>query len=95
MDLRKLFRKHAALTQLLIELAPEELILASPVDARKRGGFVAFRFKDAKGLAKKLEKRRVVSSARPPDILRFGLSPLYHSEADVRALARRLAAILG
>jgi len=68
---------------------------ASPADPRKRGGFVAFRIRNAKALAKELEKRKVVASARPPDILRFGLSPLYHSEADVRALARRLHAILG
>jgi kynureninase len=91
----KLFEKHAALSQLLIELAPEQLGLASPADPRRRGGFVAFRHRNAAKLAKQLERRRVVCSARPPDILRFGLSPLYHSEADVRALARRLDAILG
>jgi kynureninase len=89
-----LFTRHAALSQLLIDLAPKELALASPSDPRMRGGFVAFRFRNAKGLAKELETRKVVASARPPDILRFGLSPLYHSEADIRALARRLRAAL-
>ena len=87
---KDLFARHAALSQLLIELAPDELSLASPADPRSRGGFVAFRVRGAKALAKELERRRVVASVRPPDILRFGLSPLYHSEADVRALARRL-----
>jgi kynureninase len=95
MDLKRMFKKHAELSQLLIELAPAQLVLASPVDPRQRGGFVAFRFRNAKALAKALEKRKIVASARPPDILRFGLSPLYHSEADVRSLARRLQAILG
>ncbi|HEY6823805.1 MAG TPA: aminotransferase class V-fold PLP-dependent enzyme, partial [Steroidobacteraceae bacterium] len=90
-----LFARHAELSQLLIQLAPKELALASPVDPRRRGGFVAFRFRNAKGLAQELERRKVVASARPPDILRFGLSPLYHTESDVRALARRLHAILG
>jgi kynureninase len=80
---------------LLISLAPEALTLASPLDARQRGGFVAFRVRGAKALTKELERRRVVASARPPDIIRFGLSPLYHTEADVRALARRLNAALG
>jgi kynureninase len=88
-----LFARHAALSQLLIGLAPKELALASPADPRRRGGFVAFRFWNAKGLAKELERRKVVASARPPDILRFGLSPLYHSEAEVRALARRLKSV--
>ena len=95
MDLKRLFRKHAELSQLLIDLAPKELELASPADPRQRGGFVAFRHPHAKKLAQKLEKLRVVASARPPDILRFGLSPVYHSKADVRALARRLRAVLG
>jgi kynureninase len=94
MNLQRLFRKHAKLSQLLIDLAPKELVLASPADPRLRGGFVAFRCRNAKGLAKELERRKVVASARPPDILRFGLSPLYHSEADIRALARRLRAAL-
>ena len=94
MDLKKLFAKHAALSRLLIDLAPASLALASPPEARRRGGFVAFRHRNAKGLAKALEKRRVVASARPPDIVRFGISPLYHSESDVRELARRLDAIL-
>jgi kynureninase len=90
-----LFRRHAALSQLLIELAPEELVLASPSDPRRRGGFVAFRHRHAGALVEELQARRVVASLRPPNIVRFGLSPLYHSEADVRSLARRLKAILG
>jgi len=94
MDLKKLFRKHAALSQLLIDLAPEELILASPADARRRGGFVAFRYWQADALVAELQSRRVVASLRPPNIVRFGLSPLYHRESDVRELARRLQAIL-
>jgi kynureninase len=90
MDLKILFKRHAELSQLLIHLAPKELALASPGDAARRGGFVAFRHRGAKRIAKELEKRRVVASVRPPDILRFGISSLYHSEADVRALARKL-----
>jgi kynureninase len=90
----KLFARHAALSQLLVELAPEELILASPQDPRRRGGFVAFRYRHAEALVAELQARRVVASVRPPNIVRFGLSPLYHREADVRELARRLKAIL-
>jgi len=95
LNVRELFRKHAALSQLLIELAPEDLILASPADPRRRGGFVAFRHRHAEALVEELQSRRVVASVRPPNIVRFGLSPLYHSAAAVRELARRLAAILG
>jgi kynureninase len=94
MNPRRLFEKHAALSQLLIRLAPVELVLASPADPARRGGFVAFRHRHAGALVEELQARRVVASLRPPNIVRFGLSPLYHSEADVRALASRLKAIL-
>jgi kynureninase len=93
-NLPELFKKHAALSQLLIDLAPEELVLASPGDSRRRGGFVAFRHRHADALVEELQSRRVVASVRPPNIVRFGLSPLYHRESDVRELARRLRAIL-
>jgi kynureninase len=95
MNLSELFKKHASLSQLLIALAPEDLILASPQDPRRRGGFVAFRYRQAEALVEELQARRVVASARSPNIVRFGLSPLYHRETDVRELARRLKAILG
>ncbi len=90
----ELFRKHAALSQLLISLVPEELILASPSDPHRRGGFVAFRHRQAEALVEELQARRVVASVRKPNIVRFGLSPLYHRETDVRELARRLHAML-
>jgi kynureninase len=89
-DLPQLFQRHISLSQLLVALAPKELELVSPRDPRQRGGFVAFRCRNAKKLVSALERRRVVASSRPPDIVRFGLSPLYHREADVRELARRL-----
>lgn len=88
--LSSLYARHETLSQLLIRLAPKELELASPEDPDKRGGFVAFCHRNAKKLVKELERRRVVASMRPPDIVRFGISPLYHREADVRELARRL-----
>jgi kynureninase len=93
-ELPALFARHAALSELLIALAPKELELASPREAARRGGFVAFRRRGAKRLAAALQRRGVVASYRPPDILRFGLSPLYHRAADVRALAARLSLAL-
>jgi kynureninase len=94
MELPQLFQQHIGLSQLLVALAPKELKLVSPSDPRRRGGFVAFRCRNAKKLVADLERRRVVASSRPPDIVRFGLSPLYHREADVRELARRLRSTL-
>ncbi len=89
-----LFARHARLSQLLIDLAPPALALASPRDPARRGGFVAFRCAAATALVAALERRRVVVSYRPPDIVRFGLSPLYHRPADIRELGRRLESAL-
>jgi kynureninase len=92
---RAAFDKHARLGELLIraveELAPQSgLQLASPRDAARRGGFVAFRHAQAAKLADALNAAGVVVSHRKPDILRFGLSPLYHRYLDIWELAVRL-----
>jgi kynureninase len=91
---RTAFEKHARLGDLLIraveEFAPESgLALASPREAAQRGGFVAFRHARAAALAEALNAAGVVISHRKPDILRFGLSPLYHRYLDIWQLAVR------
>ena len=92
---RAAFDKHARLGDLLIraveEMAPESgLALASPREAARRGGFVAFRHAKAAALADALNAAGVIVSHRKPDILRFGLSPLYHRYLDIWQLAVRL-----
>ena len=65
------------------------MILASPQDTRRRGGFVAFRYRQAEALVEELQARRVVAWVRKPNILRFGLSARGHRDADVREVARQ------
>ena len=87
------FAKHAALSDLLIRLVEQQcpdLSLASPRDPARRGGFVSFRHRDAAAFADALEGAKVVASYRAPDVVRFGLSPLYHRYADIWALGERL-----
>jgi kynureninase len=93
-DPAELFERHAALSELLIRVVPRGLELVSPKDPARRGGFVAFRYPAAKQLVAALERRHIVASYRPPDIVRFGLSPLYHRAADIRELGRRLSQVL-
>lgn len=93
-DLARAFAAHRKLTQFLIELAPPPLELVSPRDPERRGGFVAFRLRRAAALVRALEQRRVIASYRPPDIVRFGLSPLYHRATEIRELGRRLESAL-
>jgi len=68
---------------------------ACPAPGRLRGGHVAFRHPEAAKVSEALAGLGVVGDVRPPDLLRFGLSPLYVSFADVgravQALQQTLA----
>ena len=66
------------------ELAPLGCVLASPREPSRRGGHVAIRHPDARELTRRLVERGVVPDFREPDVIRFGLSPLTTSFADVR-----------
>ena len=89
------FAKHAVLGELLIRLVESPaLALASPRDAARRGGFVAFRHANAAAFVAALEKNGVIASYRKPDIVRFGLSPLYHRFTDIFELGQRLGRVL-
>ena len=71
-------------------LAPE-LELATPTNAARRGTQVSLRHPEAYAVMQALIAAGVIGDFREPDILRFGLTPLYLSYADVR----QAAAILG
>lgn len=73
-----------AITLLDAELAPLGCSLGSPRDAARRGSHVSIRHRDAKELTSRLIGRGVVPDFREPDVIRFGLSPLTTSFADVR-----------
>ncbi len=72
-----------AVERLDADLAPLGCRLGSPRDPARRGGHVAIRHPDARALAAALIARGVIVDFREPDIIRFGLSPLTTSFADV------------
>ncbi len=64
------------------------LTLASPRDGTKRGSQVSFRFAEGYAVMQALIARGVIGDFRAPDILRFGITPLYIDEDDIdRAVA--------
>ena len=80
--------KSRALSGLFIEradarLARHGLILASPRDPSRRGSQVSFRHPDAYAIARALIDRGLIPDFRDPDILRFGITPLYMRHVDV------------
>ena len=70
------------------------MTLASPRNPDERGSQVAFRFKQGYAVMQALIARGVIGDFRAPDIMRFGITPLYLTEADVREAAGILADIL-
>lgn len=68
-----------------IEATCPMLTLASPRDGTQRGSQVSFRFTDGYAAMQALIARGVIGDFRAPDIMRFGFTPLFIDEADVRA----------
>ena len=68
-----------------------DLELASPRAAAERGSQVSFRFEPAYPAMQALIERGIIGDFRAPDVMRFGIAPLYLDAADIV----RAAVILG
>ena len=66
-----------------VEDACPDLALASPRDPAARGSQVSFRFPQGYAAMQALIARGVIGDFRAPDIMRFGITPLYLSGADI------------
>jgi kynureninase len=81
-----LWAKSALLFDLFAELAAAwcpELHLLTPSVSHHRGSHIAFRHPSAPAIMRDLIARGVVGDYRPPEMLRFGLTPLYTSFEDI------------
>ncbi len=77
-----------------VEAACEELTLASPRADAERGSHVSFRHPEGYAIMQALIARGVVGDFRAPDILRFGITPLYVGEAEIDACIATLSDIM-
>ncbi|MBC2836745.1 kynureninase [Paragemmobacter straminiformis] len=77
-----------------IEAACPELTLATPRAHDMRGSQVSFRHPEGYAIMQALIARGVIGDFRAPDILRFGFTPLYIGEADVKAAVAALSEIM-
>lgn len=80
--------KVASLTDLFIELVDErcadlDVDVVTPRASEARGAQVSLRHAAADRVMRALVDRGVVGDHRPPDLLRFGFSPLYVRHTDV------------
>jgi kynureninase len=80
--------KSIALTELLLQLVGERLeaygfAIASPIDAACRGSQVSLAHHNAYAIVQALITRGVIGDFRAPDLVRFGVAPLYTRFVDV------------
>jgi kynureninase len=98
-DLAEVRRKGMRLGELFVELVEErcavhELSLASPRASAARGSQVSFRHRHGYPIMQALIARGVIGDFRAPDLLRFGLAPLYLRYVDVWDAVAALADVL-
>jgi kynureninase len=77
-----------------VEARCPELTLASPRDATRRGSQVSFRHENGYAIMQALIARGVIGDFRAPDMIRFGFTPLYIGETEVRAAVDAIADVM-
>ena len=97
-DMAELRRKSLALGDLFIEWMEQRcgafgFELVSPRDPALRGSQIAYAHPHAYEIVQALKERDVIGDFRTPDILRFGLTPLYLRYADIAEAVERLREI--
>ena len=98
-DLQDLHAKSKALCELLIKLVEEKnsrhgLKLSGSRDMERRGSHVSFHCPEGYAVMQALIAKGVIGDFRMPDIIRFGITPLYTSFADIWDAAAILTRIL-
>ncbi|KAB0622129.1 kynureninase [Castellaniella defragrans] len=97
--MEKIRRKSLALTDLFIELVEQEcagqgLALETPLDHAHRGSHVSFRHPQGYAVVQALIARGVIGDYREPEVMRFGITPLYLRFVDVWEAVQHLKAVL-
>jgi len=98
-DIALVRSKSLVLADLLIDQVMRQcegfgLELASPEEPATRGSQVSFRHPNAYGIVRALAEVGIVGDHRPPDIARFGLTPLYTRYVDMWDAAEQLSDVL-
>ena len=96
-DMDSIWAKSVALFDLFADLVEEQcpaLDCISPREPERRGSHISFRHPHAFEICQALIADKVIGDFRAPDVVRFGLTPLYLGFEDVWEAVRRMRAIL-
>ncbi len=89
-DMKMLRARSIELSELFInelKVRCPTLQVASPEDPAQRGSQVSFKFKEGYALVQALIAQGLIGDFRMPNIVRFGITPLYIDEQDIIAAA--------
>ncbi len=97
-DMAELRRKSVALGELFIERMQARcgefgFELVCPREAAQRGSQIAYSHPHSYAMMQALKARGVIGDFRAPDVMRFGLTPLYLRYADIAEAVERLRAV--
>jgi kynureninase len=93
-DIRLVREKSVRMTELFLRLAATSLPgfgIATPRDPDARGSQVCLTHPDAAAIMRRLAARGIVGDFRPPDVLRFGITPLTLRYAELWQVIAALA----
>lgn len=96
-DMNDLRARSIELSELFIaevEKRCPNVTLASPRDPHERGSHVSFKFEHSYACMQALIAAKVIGDFRAPDIMRFGITPLFIDEADIGRAVDKLEDIL-
>jgi kynureninase len=98
-DMQVVSRKSRALAELFMDLVSARcgaygVSLVGPPSGAPRGSHVSFRHPEGYAIMQALIARGVIGDFRAPDIMRFGLTPLYLRFADVLQAVNTLEDVL-
>lgn len=96
-SMQSVWGKSIALFELFDRLMSErcpQLTCVTPRDASRRGSHIAFRHPNAFAICQALIAEGVIGDFRAPDMIRFGLTPLYLRFEDVWCAVEQCAAIM-
>lgn len=97
-DMRAVDQKAQALGDLFLQLVEErcrsEFVIGCPGSGKRRGSQVALRHPDGYAIMQALIEDGVIGDFRAPDVMRFGLAPLYTRYVDMWDAVERLTAVM-
>lgn len=99
-SIKALRKKALQLSHLFIDLMNQEcgeydFKLVSPIEDAQRAGHVAYSHVEGHGIYQAIKKEGVISDFRTPDVLRFGITPMYLRFQDVFKVVQIIKKVMG